>query len=615
MANRTQEKMYRKSFLILLIFVVGGLAACAQNTDSDSVPKKKKNIFRTLKQALYKDPEENDLIVENDLVKGDALFNRYRNRTIRHIYLDQRPFGISLGDSSKRVNNFFIRLGKKLHRNTREGVIRNNLFFREQDKLNPYLLADNERFLRDLPYLQDAEIVVKAVSKSAVDVYIITKDVFSLGFDGSIANKNRFEMSAIEQNLGGSGNMAEAGFYYDAERARQFGYKASYLQRNIKGSFVNVFGGFNNYRPSVSNGNNEEQIVYAGAEKPLVSTFDKWTYSFLFEYQHNKNNYSPDSLFNADLKYQSHLWEAWGGRLLGIKNPLVEEDDRWRGFIGMRVMQQTFNKVPDKYQNIYYYRYTDLKAALVSLSVFKQTYFRTKYIYGFGRNEDVPEGFDFSIVAGYTSKHNVDRSYFGADFRRSYFSKKNNYFDLTARYGTFLNGNRFEDISALFNLHYITRLRRLSSGWQQRWFYTASVARTFRDYLNDPLFLESEYGIPTLSNGDVEADTRATIKAETIFFNNKWNVTGFKIAPLLGASATLLKPVDKEMLTTDLYSVVSAGVRVRNESLIFGTIEARANFFPRTNNGQSNFGFSVQTNLQFKYNNAYVRKPDFIKMN
>lgn len=612
--------MYTKSLLFFVFFALSKTVLHAQLRDVDSIPKqraarKNKGILHSLTKALYRDPEVNDLIISDEIVAGDVVFNRYRNRTIRHIYINQRPFGIALGDTTKRVNNFVIRLGRKMHATTRESVIRNNLFFRENDKLNPYLLSDNERFLRDLPYFQDAEIELKGVDRTTVDVYVITKDVFSLGFDGSISNEKRFELGAIEENLGGTGNMGNAGFYYDAERARQFGYKAGYLQRNIGGSFINAFAGFNNYRPSVNSGNNEEQLVYAGAEKPLVSIFDKWTYSFLFEYHHNKNNYSSDSLFNSDLKYQSHLFEAWGGRLVGIKNPLTERDDRWRGFVGLRLMQETFNKVPDKYQHAYHYLYTDLKAALLSFSVFKQTYFRTKYIYGFGRNEDVPEGLDFSIIAGYTNKYNVDRSYFGVDFRRSYFSKKKNYFDLTARYGTFLNADRFEDISVLFNLNYITRLRQLSPRWTQRWFYTASFARTFRDYLNDPLFLETEYGIPMLSNGDIEADMRTTLKAETIFFNGKWNIAGFKLAPLVGAAVTVLKPVDKALEKTDLFSMASAGVRVRNESLIFGTIEARANFFPRTTNGQSNFGFSVKTNLQFKYNNSYVRKPDFIKMN
>src|SRR5690606_39828076 len=56
-----------------------------------------------------------------------------------------------------------------------------NLFIRENTKLNPYKIADNERFLRTIEYIQDARIIVIPIPETdSVDLVVITKDLFSL---------------------------------------------------------------------------------------------------------------------------------------------------------------------------------------------------------------------------------------------------------------------------------------------------------------------------------------------------------------------------------------------------------------------------------------------------
>ena len=53
---------------------------------------------------------------------------------------------------------------------------------------------------------------------------------------------------------------------------------------------------------------------------------------------------------------------------------------------------------------------------LGSISIFRQDFYKTQYVYGFGRNEDVPEGVDFSLTGGWTNKNNRVRPYTGLDF-------------------------------------------------------------------------------------------------------------------------------------------------------------------------------------------------------
>ncbi len=46
-------------------------------------------------------------------------------------------------------------------------MIRDHVFFREKKPLNPYLLADNERYLRDLNFIVDARIYVMPLTQYA----------------------------------------------------------------------------------------------------------------------------------------------------------------------------------------------------------------------------------------------------------------------------------------------------------------------------------------------------------------------------------------------------------------------------------------------------------------
>ena len=108
-------------------------------------------------------------------VRKDLLFNMYRGRYIRNIIIKRLDFGTPITDTARKFETGLTRLANDLHHKTRESVVRKNLFFKKGDKLVPYLIADNERYLRDLPYLNDADISVVNVNKDSVDIIVLTK--------------------------------------------------------------------------------------------------------------------------------------------------------------------------------------------------------------------------------------------------------------------------------------------------------------------------------------------------------------------------------------------------------------------------------------------------------
>jgi hypothetical protein len=78
---------------------------------------------------------------------------------------------------------------------------------------------------------------------------------------------------------------------------------------------------------------------------------------------------------------------------------------------------------------------------------------------------------------------------------------------------------------------------------------------------------------------------------------------------------TYIRTVGDPILKGDIYSSVGSGLRIRNENLVFGTIELKGFYFPRTNQQLSPWNFSLITNLRFKYNSNIVEKPNYVEIN
>lgn len=192
--------------------------------------------------------------------------------------------------------------------------------------------------------------------------------------------------------------------------------------------------------------------------------------------------------------------------------------NRLRKFVAVRGLHQRFNQLPQRNLFTYDYRYADISGFLFAFTVFKQDFYRTNFIYGFGRNEDVPEGFTASVISGWTNKDKRSRAYYGIDAQRSHFNKKGFYSSYTFRFGTYSHKNRWEDIDLLLGVDHFTKLRTMGSKWLNRNFYSASFTRQVRPVLNQPLFLRSIFGLPYYHGGRTpDADFRGTVKGESVF--------------------------------------------------------------------------------------------------
>ena len=373
--------------------------------------------------------------------------------------------------------------------------------------------------------------------------------------------------------------------------------------------------GFQNYASTFNTGDKQEQTFFTRFAKPLVNPYMKWTYAMEGAFHKNLNLYNDDSIFHMDNRYQYYNIDAWiGFNKSASKLNRYNNDDRLRTLFGIRFLHTAFHTKPQKYDTVYFYQYANLTGVLGSISIFRQDFYKTQYVYGFGRNEDVPEGIELSLTGGWTNKNNRIRPYTGLEFQLNYFSKKKNYYNYTVRIGGYQYQKKYEDVSILGNLEYFSRLKNLGRRWKQRTFITVGISTQIKKQLDEPLFLDSPFGLPEYQNNHLGGDNRLTFKAEKVMFNN-WRVISFRFAPFIFGNASLLTPIGNPVFKTNFYNSLGAGIRSRNESLVFGTIELRGFFFPNKNFDGSYWRVEFNTNLKFKYNTQFIRRPQFIVVN
>ena len=553
----------------------------------------------------------------NNLRRNDAPYKLFEGAVIRHIIIKDLPFGIPLTDTSKNVVTVFTKIANTLHHTTRKAVIRNNLFFKEKELLVPYLMADNETYLRQLPYIQDAVIELEPahdLSLDSVDVYVVVKDLFSLGGSISSLGLRNTDVAIKEDNITGSGNGIVIHGLYDISRRRNFGGGIEYVLRNIGNSFTNFNFGYQSYYPNII-GLKEENLYYMKLTKPLINRYAHWTYEFDGSYHSTRNMYSSDSIYLSDVRYRYYNVDAWMGYNINSTGfSTTAEDKKLRELIGLRVIDQQFQDLPGKYITQYNWRYASLTGAMASLSFYRQNFYKSQYIYAFGINEDIPEGLTITLTAGYTKKQNLSRPFLGFNYERSIFNAKNNYFSYALRAEGYLDHKKFEDINLFGTIDYFDHLKAMGKKWKQRTFVDIGVAKQINTVLNEPLYIDSKYGLPAFRNGPEGGSLRASVKAESVFYS-PWAFESFRFAPFIFGNTGLFTPYNTPINTSNIYTLVGGGLRTRNESLIFGTLELKGYYFLKKNINNENWRVDISTDITFKYNTQLVRKPDFIQVN
>lgn len=198
------------------------LAAWAVNSSTAACPA---GTDATLNHLLVSPDDTTDLVIHEIHVANGDVFDL----------------------EDPRHDGFIHRLMNRLHIETAETVVRQQLLFSEGDVASADALAETGRYLRANRYLADAEVSSIDCGNGLADVQVSTTDAWSLIPSISFSRKGGQNFGGIElqeTNLLGSGSELKLAYDSDIERDR---LGVRYSDRQLGASRTGILVGYESY--------------------------------------------------------------------------------------------------------------------------------------------------------------------------------------------------------------------------------------------------------------------------------------------------------------------------------------------------------------------------------
>ena len=561
--------------------------------------------IRKLKNVIVVSPKNESVSDTFNIQSPSDVYLEAEGRTITKIRIVRlKPFGVSIADSATRNINWLGKAGNAIHVTTREFVIRNALMFKEGDKINRYKLADTERYLRSFSYINDARVSVIPVSNDQAEVVVVVQDVFPYSVDFGTNFSSRAKVAIANRDIIGLGFELRAGAFIDSDKDRLMGYQAAMRFPHIGRSFVSFQADYlDRY---------ENQRYGFTLNRDFYAPTTQYAGHLAFYHARTPVRYShPDNkkteIDPITIRY-NHL-DVWLGRSFQIdKNSSSKQ--RKNITVSLGVQQMRFFDRPENAEELYY-QFQNRTTYLASLTYSQQAYYKTNLIYNFGRTEDIPYGYMLSIISGKEFNEKYNRPYMGVNFATGYFVPWLGYISSAASWGTFLRNGSDQGIVD-YGLNYFTNLYVLGN-FKHRTFINGQYTRQLANHLKDRLIIDGDFGIPGFRNDSILGRHRFNLSIEHDSFT-PWNLYGFNFVVYAFAYLSWLGDYNEPIILSHLYSSFGVGVRIRNNRLIFNTLQIQFAYFPNIpDNSRFNYcTFSHERVLQPR--NFMPQAPEIIPL-
>jgi hypothetical protein len=535
-----------------------------------------------------------------DLISYE-YYQTFEGKTIGSISIKSlEVFGPDFDDTTKTTGMWLEKVGNKLHSKSNLDVIRKNLWIREGQPLDPNLLMDNERLLRSLPYLKDVRLILKLRPENdqLVDILIITQDVFSFGLTGSISNINNGNIGIYDKNILGVGHEIGTKLVGHTDKTPNIGFEAYYAINNVKGNFINFSTGYANtylregFFVSVDRDFLRPQSVYAGG------------FTAYRNFRSDRITLNDNVLSNFPLDYI--FLDTWYGRRL--KLGINRHDSRFQTTLAGRVRYINFYDRPLTGGQISQF-YANSTLYIGSLSFSHRSYIRDHLIYSYGIIEDIPKGYLHELVFGYDNNEFGNRWYSHLFLSTgNLFRNKPFYFYSSVGLGTFWKNSETQQGIFDFKVNFISPLFNI---WkvQARQFIRLNYTLGVNRFEEEDLLLRNTGGIRGFGSRIEKGKQRLTLNVENVFFQKR-SVLNFQTAFFSFFDAGIVGPAEESIFRQSYFAGLGLGLRIRNENLIFKTIQIRLAFYPNHPDDVSSFGFILDEVSKTRFYSFQPRGPE-----
>lgn len=547
--------MSARFFIIFALLCMLSAGVCGHPeantiTEKDSTthtPRRK--LARLLKQTITVQPR--DKAAERIAAQQDReYFERYAGRTINSIRIVRRNVYDSTATAwgEKKVN--------ALHRMSQERTIRRDIFIRPGDTLDPLLIKNNRQLIRSRDYISkaDVEVVPLAEDTMKVDLVFYTRDRWSIGVDLHAESNADTYFELYDDNLLGWGNSLNIKTYFNWKTWVYGGNLFEFATPNLWGSF---FAG----RIIAGKGFDESDFG-AEVKKDFIRPTDYMIGAYGYYRKEPIYLYLQDDEINTTYTKLG----VWGGKsfyLPSMKNSL---------YVTGHYNMICYDDRPyvDIETNPYFH---DEHSLLFSVGLYREQFRTSSLIYGYGVDEDIAYGYQFALYGGRTWGEFRNRWYTGGMFNAGHFTSIG-YLRWGIGLGSYINPDgRFYRTTLISELNWFSNL--LGEGrYRTRQFIDLNFTRGWNrlNGYHEYVEFDSHAELRGLRE-DIYGTNRLAINSETVCFT-PWNFKGFRFA-LYGFADMGILGYDGHLFNNGFYSTLGVGVRIKNEHLIFRTINIR----------------------------------------
>ena len=574
----------------------------AQEDSSDVYDKiqrysEKRNVTRWIHDAIFVAPVSDEAPSAKAVPRRRVDPNlKYKGRIIRSIRVHVfDPFGYSVDDTTQAPTNLLQQGGNRLHRRTRDRVVRNLLLVRAFEALDPMKITESERILRASPMITDAAVRVAplAGSKDSVDVVVLVHDNWSIdvsaeGDLGSVSATGR------DRNLLGWGQELEQRVVYvnGVSQPELQGHHSIY---NIKRSRITSTLSYST--------STDVDRVGAALDRSFYSTLVLWAGGVSLDKSwSNDKRTDPATGITSAYPLSPVSLDTWLARSFMLGDGVTIADRSSSITLGARYAQTRYAaRTPREVDTARTFSNSSLLLASAGFGV--RQYYEERYLYRFGSTEDVPEGLLCTVTAGvFKREQTVTAPYAGLEVSAGRNTDRFGYLSLALAYGTFFHLREVVDATWRVQLTYFTDLYNIGR-WHMRQFARINSTIGFNKPVTASLSLGGDqlYGLP----GEGAAGVHKTVlNLETVAYA-PYALLGFRFAPvaLIGFGNT--GEESDPLLSGRIYTAFSLGLLVRNENLLVKTFEVSVGFYPYLPDG-STAAFQVNPSTSFS-----LRARDF----
>ena len=209
-------------------------------------------------------------------MKSTSRYDEFEGKVIRtRKVIRLNAFGTDIDNPVESDQSKADRLLNSTYVKTHTFVLNQYLVFREGDTVSSLEMADNERLLRELPFVEDARIIIVPADSNLVDVAVIVRENYPYGFSFQFDGIPKGTVKLFDKNFAGLGHELAVTLPYNFDEYAYPGFGIKYAVRNIARTFADLELDFSDGLGLNKNGRGFQERLYHLRDKICMVSIDK----------------------------------------------------------------------------------------------------------------------------------------------------------------------------------------------------------------------------------------------------------------------------------------------------------------------------------------------------